>query len=160
MAGIVENFLGGELRFTRGWQNQHGFVIELEAGGYAMVSGHPVNKETWKKVIEVPEDRQKALEWFENKDKQVLPATRYIQQMRDGSYRWDDGGMILDWGEILNYYAGQIPQDIALWWAKEVQRREKLSGQEARDIASAAKKIQQGRGSANLSAEGEQVITE
>lgn len=162
MATRIDDPVKGELYFEKYWINAHGAVGLLANGAYAKFpSGDPITRpEQLRQVIEEPNDLAKALEWWENRKISVPEITVFIQQLPDGSYQWSDGREISEWQELLDYYAGNIPQDVAAWFVKEQEKRTGVKSQTAQEILKAADMIGRSKRKPQVTPEGERVITE
>ncbi len=161
MATRIDDPVRGELYFEKYWINAHGAIGKLTNGAYAKFpSGDPItNPSYFRQIIEEPNDLAEALEWWENRKSPSPEIKVFIQQLPDGTYRWSDGRDILEWQELLDYYAGNIPQDVASWFVKEQEKRSGVKSETAQEVLKAADLVSRRRKS-SVTPEGERVITE
>lgn len=161
MATRIEDPVKGELLFEKYWINDNGSIGKLANGTYAhFPNGNPItNPNILRQVIEEPNDLAQALEWWENRKVATPEIKVFIQQMPDGTYQWSDGREILEWQELLDYYSGNIPQDVAAWYIKENEKRMGVKAETTQEVLRAADMVSKRRKS-TVTPEGERVITE
>ena len=133
MGQVIHTKNYGAVEFDRTWVNADGLHIGLlSAGGYAYLSGKPVdNRQDLIDLMPKGPDQKAALKWFDNRDK-VKETSRSIMLNPDGSYSWSDGEEIKSDAEIMNALPAGPQQEAVLLWFVEKQKAVS-EGQKAQD---------------------------
>lgn len=144
MAQTLKSKVRGNLRFRKTWRQIDGRHIgALVGGGYAHTSGLLVEKKQDLLDLITPEEvdeRQKAIDWWENKDVSLDEESRPkgVLISSGGDCMWDDGTPIESAQSIIeNLPKGDLLETVLAWFHKK-QKLEKINEKidaENRDLA-------------------------
>lgn len=116
----------GTVEFEQTWSAEGLHIGRLTSGGYAHLTGLPVQgKDELVKCIPPGQDQQMALDWWEHRnDPSEEEAPNRIVLGRDGSYSFEDGTPIESYSDITHNVPPGPGQDAILaWFSEELQRR-------------------------------------
>jgi len=119
----------GTIEFEQTWCSEGLHIGRLTEGGYAHLTGLPVqSSEELIQCIPPGPDQEAALHWWEHRNDPVEEeASNRIVMNKDGSYSFEDGSPIETYSDITNNTAPGPGQDAILtWFAGELERRKQV----------------------------------
>lgn len=134
MGQILRSKEFGEVEFDKTFVGNGLHLGKLTGGGYAHISGHPINsKDELLAAIGPGKDRDEAIHWWLNKDAlSEKPPERRIVVNPNGDYEFDDGDPITSAQDLIGYFgSGDALEQALRWFAKELMKREQLEKETA-----------------------------
>jgi hypothetical protein len=134
----------GTIKIVKSWVKADGVHIgQLEGGGYAHLSGLPVQAlDELDGLMMTDDEWQVAVAWFDGEKERAAMAPRNIVIKPDGSFEWSDGTKVTNYNEVIQAIPAGKLQDAALDWLAD-QRAAAIQREKVKDspLGSAAAKV-------------------
>ncbi|MDI6854399.1 MAG: hypothetical protein QME75_12440 [Deltaproteobacteria bacterium] len=133
----------GTIEVEKSWTDGPLHICKLTDGGYAYVSGLPVNSEAdIRKAIPPGPDRDAALAWLNRvEEPEARPGKRIIINP-DGSCAFEDGSPVENVSDILAHIPPGPFQDAAYKWLQEkLEKQKAVEAKAAKPAGMAAQKV-------------------